>query len=358
MKNKKTLSTYFKYLILVLLFLINTIPISAAANPKDLKLSFKIIEGNLNATISEEDGGIMINTQNPTLNEEAYLYIYQNEKDNWADFHILSIQIENKSSSYQKIDLHIESSPQHKFKLKEDSVALIQKTDTKMFVLSKKLQGGIEIPPGFKGKIYAKFDDFISEDKEELLEERMLSNISGWGITLIPSSEKDNSIIINEVTLLSKEETKAFEDLQNIKIVGDEKVQIPVLGEGISPYSLQGQSEDLKIKFYLKEKYKDVSISEQGVLKVKDKAMPGEIVLYIHVGEQLKLEKTVLLVESWTVNKKDENGVPYGLVEPSISPTVQSMEKILFMENSVPYVQIFFALICLGYFALYLYWRR
>ncbi len=92
--------------------------------------------------------------------------------------------------------------------------------------------------------------------------------------------------------------------LNNIKIIGDEEVQIPVLGQSISQYEVLGLKSDSKIKYSLMGKQDNVSISQKGKLTLSNKAKPGQIILQVNVDDKFKIGKKITLTESWSVNKK------------------------------------------------------
>ena len=316
----KTLKVFFcstKYLILVFIFFINTTFISSATSDKILDLSFKKIETDLSSKITYEDTGVKIETDSSKSDKERYLYIYQNIKENWSMYNNFYIEIQNKNKSSQRINLSIQSKNMLEFRLKEGSEVFLE---GKNIIYSDKIKEGcIEVPGEFEGKIYVNFNSLINEESNVVLDSNMLSNIVSWGITFIPSDEEHNIVIIKKISLLSEEKLRF---LNNIKIIGDEEVQIPVLGQSISQYEVLGLKSDSKI------------------------------------NDKFKIGKKITLTESWSINKKDKDGVPYTLVSPEQSPTVQDMKKINFMNNIITFVRILFVSLVIICFGIYLYWKK
>ncbi|EQF23774.1 putative membrane protein [Clostridioides difficile CD160] len=352
----KTLKVFFcsvKYLILVFIFFINATFTSSATSDKTLDLSFKKIENNISSKITHEDTGIKIETNASKSDKERYLYIYQNIKENWGMYHNFYIEIQNKNESSQRINLSIQNKNMLEFRLKEGSEVFFE---DKNIIYSDKIKDGcIEVPGEFEGKIYVNFNSFINDKSNVLLDSSMLSNIVNWGITFIPSDEGHNVVTIRKLSLLVEDK---LESLHNIRITGDEEVQIPVLGQSISQYNVLGLENNSKIKYSLIEKQDSVNISQKGKLTLSDKAKPGQIILQVDVNDKFKVGKKITLTQSWSINKKDKDGVPYTLVSPKQSPTVQDMKKINFMNNSIIFIQILFISLVIICFGIYLYWKK
>ncbi|HBH0641125.1 TPA: hypothetical protein KR432_002600, partial [Clostridioides difficile] len=252
-----------------------------------------------------------------------------------------------------KINLSIQSKNMLEFRLKEGSEIFLE--DKNIIYSDKIKEGCIEVPGEFEGKIYVNFNSLINEKSNVVLDSSMLSNIVSWGITFIPSDEEHNIVIIKKISLLS-EEKLSF--LHNIKITGNEEVQIPVLGQSISQYEVLGLKRDSKIKYSLMGKQDNVSISQNGKLTLSNKAEPGQIILQVNVDDKFKIGRKIALTESWSINKKDKDGVPYTLVSPEQSPTVQYMKKINFMNNIITFVRILFVSLVIICFGIYLYWKK
>ncbi len=353
MKTLQVFFCYVKYLIFVFIFLINATFISSATSDKTLDLSFKKIENNLSSKISHEDTSIKIETDSSKSDKECYLYIYQNVKENWSMYHNFYIEIQNKNKSSQRLNLSIQSKNMLEFRLKEGSEIFFE---DKNIIYSDKIKDGcIEVPGKFEGKIYVNFNNLINEKSNVVLDSNMLSNIVSWGITFIPSDEEHNVVTIKKMSLLAEDK---LESLHNIKITGDEEVQIPVLGQSISQYEVLGLESNSKIKYSLMGKQDNVSISQKGKLTLSNKAKPGQIILQVNVDDKFKLGKKITLTESWSINKKDKDGVPYTLVSPEQSPTVQDMKKINFMNNIITFIRILFVSLVIICFGIYLYWKK
>ncbi|MCC0630041.1 hypothetical protein IC171_14585 [Clostridioides sp. ES-S-0171-01] len=352
----KTLKVFFcslKYFILVFIFFINATFVSLAISNKNLDLYFKKIENNLSSKITHEDKGIKIETDSSKDDEERYLYVYQNIKENWSMYHNFYIEIQNKNKSSQRINLSIQSKSMTEFRLKEGSEVFLE--DKNIIYLDKIKDGCIEVPGEFEGKIYVNFNSFINDKNNMLLDFNRLSDIVSWGITFIPSNEEHNIVIIRKLSLLSQEQ---LESLHNTKITGDEEVQIPVLGQSISQYKVLGIENNSDVKYSLMEKQDNITISQKGKLTLNSKAKPGQIILQVNVGDKFKIGKKITLTQSWSINKKDKDGVPYTLVSPEQSPTVQDMKEINFMNNIITLIRILFMSLVAMFLGIYLYWKK
>lgn len=352
----KTLKVFFcsaKYFILVFIFFINASFISLATGDKILDLSFKKIETDLSSKITYEDTGVKIETDSSKRDKECYLYIYQNIKENWSMYHNFCIEIQNKNKSSQRINLSIQSKNMLEFRLKEGSEIFLE--DRNIIYSDKIKDGCIEVPGEFEGKIYVNFNNLINEKSNVVLDSNTLSNIVSWGITFIPSDEEHNIVTIKKLSLLSQEKLRF---LNNIKIIGDEEVQIPILGQSISQYEVLGLGSNSKIKYSLIGKQNNVNLSQNGKLTLSNKAKPGQIILQVNVDDNFKFGKKITLTESWSINKKDKDGVPYTLVSPEQSPTVQDMKEINFMNSIITFIRILFVSLVVVCFGIYFYWRK
>ena len=352
---RSKLTNYIKVSILVILLLASTSPVSAAENSKNLKLDFKKVEEYVDTTISKDEEGLNINSYSEKYNENAYLYIYQYKNYNWASYDAIVLQVENKSNKPQRLNLQIENTSKNQFNLKEDAIFFLKNSETKYYSQGKMVYSTAEIPAKFKGKIYITFDNFINKESNDKISKKNLKNITSWGITIIPTSEGENIITLNKIKLLKKQALNTLEDLKDIKIIGSEEVQIPMVGESIESYKVKGKKN---IKFTLLENYTGVNLSEDGKLTINDKAKAGEIIFRVNIKDKIKYEKSITLTHSWTFNQVDENGVPYGLLPPDKSPTVNSMSKFMFLENSMIFIRIFLVSVSFICLMLYIHWKR
>lgn len=162
-------------------------------------------------------------------------------------------------------------------------------------------------------------------------------------------------LLVSTSPVSTAESSNNLQEFKDIKIIGSEEVQIPMVGESIEFYKVKDKKN---IKFSLLKDYTGVSLSEDGKLTVNDKANEGEIVFQVIINDETKFEKAITLTHSWAFNKTDENGVPYGLLSPDKSPTVNSINKFLFFENSMTFIKIFLISISFICLVLYRYWNN
>lgn len=349
------LTDYIRISTLLVLLLVSTYSVSAAENNKDLKLDFSIIEEEVETTISEDDEGLSINTNCKKYSENAYTYLYQRDRDNWTSYEAIVLEVDNESNKPQSINLQIEDTYKGKFNLKEDGIILLENSDTKSYRQGKLVYSNLEIPEKFKGKVYIYFDNFINKENNNVLTKKNLEKITSWGITLIPSNEGENTITLNKAELLKKGALSALDKLDNIKIIGSSKVHIPMVGESIENYKVESEEN---IKLSLLKNYEGVNLSKDGRLTINDFANAQDIILKININDEIEYEKAITLTHSWSFNQVDEDGVPYGLLPPDKSPTVNGVDNLMFLEKSMTFVKIFLVVACFMCTILYVYWKR
>ena len=130
----------------------------------------------------------------------------------------------------------------------------------------------------------------------------LLSLLFFFGNYIKIHAENNNSQVLNKINSKSK-----------IEIVGDNLVQIPVVGESIAKYKLKYEDLNLekinsKINFEINPKVQDVTINKDGILTVKTGANPGLITIESNIGDRWSGKIEIQLVKSWIYEyEKKEN---------------------------------------------------
>lgn len=355
MVMKEMLIYYIKIFIVTAVLLVTFVSVNAAENNKNLELDFKLSQKNLESKIEKTEQALNINIYSNKNGENPYLYLYQVKRDNWTNYEGISIHLENKSNKNQNINLQIESSLKNKFKLKSDATIFLKNRESKSYRKGKMSNLGLEVPSKFKGEIYIVFDNFVNEINNTVLNKRELENIISWGLNVIPLSQDEGIISLNKVELLSGKSLSTIKRLKDIKIIGSDEVQIPMVGESIESYRIEGEGN---IKYFLLEKYEGITLNQDGVLTVSDKAMPKDIILKMKMDNEIEYEKIITVVHSWSFNKVDKDGVPYKLLPPDKSPTVNEINKFIFLEKFMMPIKVCLITTCFICLMLYVKWRH
>lgn len=356
MVMKKRLVLCIKiFIVFIMLLLINFMSVSASENNKSLKLDFQVIQNNLQSKIEKNNQEVSINIHSKKNSENPYLYLYQSKSYNWTNYQGISIYLENKSNEKQNINFQIESSLQNKFNLNTDAKIFLQNSESNVYREGKMTYSNLEIPGKFKGKIYITFDNFINGANKSVLSKKELKSITSWGVNIIPLNESESNIVLNKIELLGGSSLNIINLLKDIKVKGNYSVQIPVVGESIESYVAEGNG---KIKLSLSKQYEGITLNEHGLLTVNDKAREEDIFLKININNEINYEKIITLSHSWSFNKVDKDGVPYKLLPPDKSPTVNEINKFIFLDKSMVLVRICLITTCFICLMLYVKWKH
>ncbi|MBM7661699.1 hypothetical protein JOC85_002502 [Bacillus mesophilus] len=157
------------------------------------------------------------------------------------------------------------------------------------------------LPAHFEGKVFIPFDNL--EQVNGKLEESQT-----WSLVLLVDQGDKNEVKVGEFMFPSKDRSeKLYQDLQ-LKIIGEEEIQIPVAGESIATYNVQSATTN-DISLSLEEEITGVSISENGTLILKPSVEVKEIGLVATSSNGTTTKKKIKLVESWFTGKTTDDGV-------------------------------------------------
>lgn len=355
MIKKEKVYYFLKVFISMAVLLLNTSIVNASENSRTLDLNFNIVEENIKTTLINENGELNIKADCEEYNENSYSYLYQSNNDNWSAYNSLALQLENKSENSIMMNLQIESKYNGIFNLKEDSTIFFKSSENDLYRQGEMLYSNIEIPASYKGTVYIGFDNLVNKENNTPITSEELQSISSWGMTIVPSNEGENILALKKIEVIKKEALTDLEYLRSINIIGNNQVQIPLVGESIEDYKVEGGEN---VKFSLAKDYEGVTLTEEGQLIINDEATAGKVIFQLSINDQITCEKVIKLVNSWAFEKSDEDGVPYGLLSPEESPTVNSGDKFRILESSVLFIKIFLVSTVVICIMIYAYWKK
>lgn len=315
--------------------------------------------------LKKDENMYYIDIDNTELKDGYYTtYMYENVSENWSDYEGLKFKVEDKAHSSIRINFNIRTNEGKILTVPDSKNVLIKNSGEEQIQAINPEYGTLELSEDFNGEIYIPFNSFSENDKESS-DFIAVSNIESWGIILTAAENEKKSLVIGDFRLIKRGSNlkKYFES--NLIIEGDKEVQIPVLGEGISNYKINDESnnEDISekgtnVRFKLKENVDGVKISENGRLTVYPDAEPQEIEIEATIDDTLVRNIKIQLFESWTLKAKEVDGTSKSIPKESEVNKIVDNKKISYINNSIFMVYVILISTLVFGVGLYLKWKK
>ena len=282
-------------------------------------------------------------------------YLYDNEHMDLSNYDAMSFYVENESESPLRININITKDNGKVFSPSDDSKILIKKEGENIFEIISPYYGTIELPKSFKGTIYLPFKSLKEKDTGAIEE---ISKISSWGIVATLAENEEKEFKLSEFSLINKGSSMETYFNSNFSIEGENTIQIPVVGEGISDYKILGDG-NLNTKFKLTKPIEGVTISEDGRLTVTTDADAQKIGISTELNGCVEETKKIQLLKSWTLSAYEVDGTSKSIPKTEeVKKLLGTSEKMISSSNFLINTRIIVLLVVIAFAALYLLWNR
>lgn len=354
------------FVFVVILFLANFNVVHGESKLDFIEFKPKSIEkttDGVNASISLSDTDecsleVDINAQN--LKSGYYsTYLYENENRDWSNYSAMGFRIRNKSQGALRLNFNLTTADNAVLSMPDESIALIRKDGSDTIESVEFNYGTLEIGENFDGVIYLPFSSF-KLNAENNSNTKEISKILSWGILAITKENEVKKFNVSRFLLIPKESeiNKYFK--YNFSIEGDEIVEIPVLGEGITNYKISIGTDEknntTKMKFQLKNPVDGAKIYESGRLALTPEVKPQKLQICAILNGELSNTMEVQLVNSWTVAETElKDSIPK---TSEVLGAMNKYENIMIDMKALTALRVFVAIGALALCGIYLYWKR
>ncbi|OOM77167.1 hypothetical protein CLPUN_24820 [Clostridium puniceum] len=311
-----------------------------------------IVEVNSNETYGYE---LDVNMSTKGLNEGYYTaYLYEDKSSDWSNYEAMSFHVSNNSDNPIRINMNIKKGEDKVFSPSNDNIILIQKNNSEIIEKVKPSYGTVELPERFEGIIYIPFNSFREENGSFL---DGTNKISSWGIIATLAENEERNFKLSRFNLINKgSKLETYFD-SNSFIKGKSIVQIPIVGESISDYKIEGSNRN--IQFKLDNDIDGITISENGRLTVTPDVVPQKIEISAVLDNSISEKIQIQLVTSWTLSAQEVDGTSKSIAKPDqIKEIINSNEKNILTNNVLINTRIVIVFISIIFGGLYWSWNR
>lgn len=291
-------------------------------------------------------------------------YLYENQSRDWSNYEALAFDISNESDSSIRINLNIKKNDDTVVSISDDRVSIIKRKNTEIMERIHPSYGSIELPKNFKGIIYIPFNSFKEKDKLESDNINEISKISSWGIIATQSENEEKSFKLSKFSLITKGSDINNYFNFNFSIIGDDTVEIPVVGESISNYKIESINKEenidkVNVKFKISDPIDGITIDDNGRLTLISDVEEQKIQICAVLDENVSEIKDIQLLKSWTLTAKELDGTSKSIPKPyEVSKMIQNENSLLTNNNVVIAIRISIVLVTLVFGTLYWSWKR
>lgn len=350
------------FIFIIGLFFTNFIYVYATNNIDYVEFTSKNIKqttNGANVTLSSsETDGLDINISTKGLNNGYYTtYLYENKNRDWSNYSAIGVKIHNESDEPLRINLNIEKSDGNVFSIADENLVFFERENDDLIYNIKASYGTIELPEKFNGTIYLPFSSFKQTENITFDKETKISKINSWGIVLVLKENQESNVSISNCSLIpiNSELNKYFS--YTFSIDGDDTVEIPVAGEGVSYYKIKDIDKE-RVNFKLLEAVDGAKIDNNGKLTLTSEIKSTKIKIAAIIDGVDCTVKEVDLSKSWTVDSKDVDGISRSIPKSDEVSKIIDNNNILMNNNILIALRIGIILITVGFGVLYWYWKE
>lgn len=306
--------------------------------------------------------GLDINISTKGLNNGYYTtYLYENKNRDWSNYSAIGVNIDNESDEPLRLNLNIKGSDGKVLSVADEDVVFLKGENDDLVYNMKPSYGTIELPKKFNGTIYLPFNSFKQTENINPGKENGISKITSWGIFVVLKENQESNFRISNCDLIPRnsELNKYFS--YNFSVDGDDTVEIPVAGEGISYYKIKANNDENiskeKVSFKLIEPVNGVTMDDGGKLTLTSEVESQKIKIAAIMDGTAVSVKEVQLLKSWTVDAKEADGTSKSIPKANEVSKIIDSNNILMNNNMLIVVRVIIILITLGFGVLYWYWK-
>lgn len=295
---------------------------------------------------------IKISTNTMELQKGYYTsQFFINSKVDWSPYRELAFYINNLSDSPIKINLFLVLNDGTYIMLEEGKSVFLQKGKSDNIKVTDIQTEGFEVNNNFEGIVHIPLENFEISKKK-------LENIIFFGIQTTTRENVIQKIEIDNLKLISSNNSMLPEGILNLKIVGDKKITKPITGESIAQYKLiTNHKQENKVTFYLEEEVEGVSITEDGRLTVLPNAVVNKINIKSIIDNKFNITLEVVLSDSLILNLKDMEGFSLTVPKDYEVRRVISSQDIFSREDVLVLFRVIITLMVVIILTIYFVWR-
>lgn len=347
---------YFLFIPLCILF-VSTPSVQAEAEPPFVLYKTWADETKVEVTVDAINRQMQVSMDTSGLPAGYYTtFIYGHQPRDWSVYDGVVITMKNDKESI-RLNLAAELENHHKLSIADQHTALLQRKEEEFAYFSTASMGTFEIEQGFEGTIFFPFNHLTDTSTNESISAEDLKVIS-WGITISMEEGKRQALRIDDIQFVSGGSYTKVNELPSLSVQGDGEVMVPLSGESIAQYTLEGQAIGFPVSFGLMAPAEGAEISQDGYLTIYPNITADQLDLYAEINHQWRIPFTVKLFQSWTRGVHHEDGTSLTIPSEEEVAVIAQPSNPLFKDATLLGIRI--ALVTLGILLLLLYgyWRK
>lgn len=227
----------------------------------------------------EKNFSLSVGADTSGLAEGNYtIYMYNLMDRSVRDYDGIRFHFTNREDSALKINLIFTVDSHTSVSLTDSSFAILESDNQRMNESVFPQYGTLSVPAGFEGTIYVPFSQLHTSHGKNV----SLTEIQSWGITTVMAQDQTIHYSVGDIALLEDSVSSMKDRYYFITVSGSNKIEVPSAGSSLNSYrakvkNLKGHTVKKKIRFYLDQNVKGVSISNDGTLEVTSACKAKEI---------------------------------------------------------------------------------
>lgn len=299
------------------------------------------------------------NFDTENLDEGYYTaYLYSLGNTSWSKYAGICFYMKNEGSTEANININTKTGDEKILTVKDEDSIFIKEEGSSYLIRLHPQYGTVQIEAGFDGIVYIPFNS-LKNDKN-------ISNVDSWGLIVTSKENDKKTIVFGDFNFINSNSSlkKNFNSRYSLK--GDMEVQIPTAGQSISDYEFIDDKTKInisdsgaKVKYFVDEDEKGISIDENGRLTVTSDAEEKTVKVYAYINDEVIEEFRVQLFKSWTLSASEVDGTLKSIPkEGEINNLSAVRAKFFGRENVVIAFRVFCILITATIGGFYCVWKK
>lgn len=208
----------------------------------------------------------------------------------------------------------------------KEGTSVYMKADAERnYELLSVVNGVFEVKKGFLGTIYIPLASVGS--KKELKE------VNHFGAIMIQEQERETSVTLDSVTLLSAQALPEQSLKYSYQVMGNKSPMIPGYGEHRYEYQIidcEDETKHIPYTFSLAHEKEGVMVSKNGTVTFLENAKPEEVTLSITIDQSFSVLYTIKPDYSWFMKQEEESVRDFIVPQPYEVASYRSHEYASF----------------------------
>lgn len=323
------------------------------------------ISGGLKLNCTNNNNVLNVKLDSKNLKKGYYTStIYKNYIMDLSDFGMMSFQLENKSQSGIRLNFIMELTGNIELMVSNNKPLLLKQDNSNLIEIIKPSYGSFEIPKGFKGEIYIPFNSLGKQGLDVQDKQYEISQIASFGIISTVKENEQSNFDASKFLLINKNSGMMSYGNLKCSIDGDDRVQIPVVGESIAQYKANvynenGKLQHKKITYGIENPQHGIEISNDGLLRITKRVDVDKIRIYALIDNKFKVSKDIQLFKSWTLSAREVDGTSKSVPTPNeVPPLIGNFYKFILSNDVLNTIRIIFTLFAVSFILLFIWWKK